>query len=116
MALNCVRLPRIISQNTFRYVALSTHRNQSTATNEQLVITDVNSKTGFATVSFNRPSALNSFTLELLQDFNKALDEIENKKYKGMILTGVMIYCEFSQFLLIDINFSELLQCVHSWT
>lgn len=99
MALQCMRISRIVSQNTFKYAALSTQRNQSTATNssnDQLIITDVNSQTGFATVSFNRPSALNSFTLELLQDFSKALDDVEKKKYKGMILTSVMIYAVIS--------------------
>lgn len=87
-----MKVSRIINQNAFRCITLSTQRNQSTATKkEQLVITEVNKKTGFATLSFNRPSALNSFTLELLQDFSKALDEVENNKYKGMILTSVMI-------------------------
>lgn len=90
MALNCTKVSRIITQNAFRCMALNTQRNQSTASKkEKLVITEVNKKTGFATLSFNRPSALNSFTLELLQDFSKALDEVENQKYKGMILTSV---------------------------
>ncbi|KAL7040512.1 hypothetical protein ACKWTF_000421 [Chironomus riparius] len=89
MALNCMKVSRIVSQNAFRWIAVSTQRNQSTVSKkEQLVITEVNKKTGFATLSFNRPSALNSFTLELLQDFSKALDEVENQKYKGMILTS----------------------------
>ncbi|XP_070500393.1 enoyl-CoA delta isomerase 1, mitochondrial-like [Chironomus tepperi] len=89
MALNSIKISRIFNQNAFRCIALSAQRNQSTAAKkEQLIITDVNKKTGFATLSFNRPSALNSFTLELLQDFSKALDEVEEKKYKGMILTS----------------------------
>lgn len=89
MALSCMKVSRIINQNAFRCIALSTQRNQSTATNEKLITTEVNSKTGFVTVSFNRPKAHNCFTLEMLKEFASTLDEVDSKNSRGMILTSV---------------------------
>ncbi|CAG9797388.1 unnamed protein product [Chironomus riparius] len=87
MALHCMKVSRMINQNAFRCIALSTQRSQSTATNDKLITTEVNSKTGFVTVSFNRPKAHNSFTLEMLQEFASTLDEVDSKNSRGMILT-----------------------------
>ncbi|KAG5675604.1 hypothetical protein PVAND_005496 [Polypedilum vanderplanki] len=78
---------RILNKNVFKCFLNSHIRNQSSATNQSLILTDVNDKTGFATVAFNRPP-MSNFTLELLQDFSKSLDEVESKNYKGMILTS----------------------------
>jgi 3,2-trans-enoyl-CoA isomerase len=60
----------------------------SSGDGSQLVLIDINDKTGYATLSLNRPPA-NSFNLEQLLAFSKALDEMERNKIKGMILTSV---------------------------
>jgi enoyl-CoA hydratase/carnithine racemase len=80
---------RFLNKNSLRCLASALARNQSTAASQQsLVLTEVNDKTGFATIALNRPP-MSNFTLELLQEFSKALDEVESKKYKGVILTSV---------------------------
>lgn len=53
-----------------------------------LVLVDVDDKTGYALVSLNR-APVNSFNLDLLQALSKALDEVEKNKSKGLILTSV---------------------------
>lgn len=55
---------------------------------QKLVNMEVNDKTGIATVTMNR-SPVNSLSLELLQDLSEALDEVQNNRSKGMILTSV---------------------------
>jgi Delta3-Delta2-enoyl-CoA isomerase len=62
-------------------------RHQSTAAND-LVLVDVNDKTGYATVTLNRPP-VNSLNLELLSAISKTLDDLLNNKTRGMILTSV---------------------------
>jgi Delta3-Delta2-enoyl-CoA isomerase len=62
-------------------------RNQSTASKD-LVLVDVNDKTGYATVTLNKPP-VNSLNLELLSAFSQTLDALQNNKSRGMILTSV---------------------------
>lgn len=60
----------------------------SSSTEKKLVLVDVNDKTGFATLSLNRPS-VNSFNAEFLREISKALDVQEINKSRGVILTSV---------------------------
>ena len=44
---------------------------------------------GIATITFNRPRALNALNAELLEEFSKALDEIEtDENIRVLVLTG----------------------------
>lgn len=54
---------------------------------EKLVITEVDDKTGYATVTLNRPP-VNSLNLELLKAISETLDDLQNNKSRGMILTS----------------------------
>lgn len=54
---------------------------------DKLVLTEVNDKTGYATVTLNRPP-VNSLNLELLTAISAALDDLLNNKSRGMILTS----------------------------
>lgn len=53
----------------------------------KLVLTEVDDKTGYATVTLNRPP-VNSLNLELLTAFSETLDDLQNNKSRGMILTS----------------------------
>lgn len=53
----------------------------------QLVDLNVNDKTGYATLEMQRPP-VNSLNLDLLSDISLALDECENNKCRGLILTS----------------------------
>lgn len=89
--MNSIKVINKLNKNSLRCITTNLMRNQSSdssSTNQPLVLTEVNDKTGFATLSLNRPP-MGNFTLELLHDFSKALDNVETKKYKGMILTSV---------------------------
>lgn len=55
---------------------------------DKLVVTEVNDKTGYATVTLNRPP-VNSLNLELLTELSHSLDDLLNNKSRGMILTSV---------------------------
>ncbi|XP_058061173.1 enoyl-CoA delta isomerase 1, mitochondrial-like [Anopheles bellator] len=57
------------------------------ATGAKLVLTEVDDKTGYATVTMNRPP-VNSLSLELLKGLSEALDDLQNNKSRGMILTS----------------------------
>jgi hypothetical protein len=81
-----VRLAKKISFNSAKCITTSLVRHQSTAPN--LVLVDVNDKTGYATVTLNR-APVNSLNLDLLSEFSKTLDDLQNNKSKGMILTSV---------------------------
>lgn len=71
--------PKLLSKNPFRALSSS----------NKLINNEINDTTGIVTISFNRPP-MSSFTLELLEEFSKALDETnENKKCNGIILTSV---------------------------
>ncbi|XP_055639856.1 enoyl-CoA delta isomerase 1, mitochondrial-like [Toxorhynchites rutilus septentrionalis] len=76
---------RPISRSLCRFNLLGT-RSCSNAS-EKLVITEVDDKTGYATVTLNRPP-VNSLNLELLKSISEALDELQNNKSRGMILTS----------------------------
>lgn len=70
-----------------RCIASSLVRQQSTAPKE-LVQVDVNGTTGFATLTLNK-APVNSLNLELLSAMSKTLDDLQNNKSRGMILTSV---------------------------
>ncbi|KAG8286943.1 dodecenoyl-CoA isomerase [Homalodisca vitripennis] len=63
-------------------------RHFSAAANT-LAKVEVNSKTGVAVVSLNRPP-VNGLNLELLQTLSQTLDDLEKNKSRGMILTSEM--------------------------
>ncbi|GAB0093439.1 enoyl-CoA delta isomerase 1, mitochondrial [Sergentomyia squamirostris] len=65
----------LMSANSCRYVST------------ELVSTQVDDKTGIATVTMNRPP-VNSLNLDLLREISGALDAVEKNKSKGMILTS----------------------------
>lgn len=67
-------------------IGSSLARHQSTASND-LVLVNVNDKTGVATVTLNR-APVNSLNLELLTAISKTLDDLQNNKSRGMILTS----------------------------
>ena len=46
---------------------------------------------GISIMTLQRPP-VNNINLDLLQDMNKALDEIEKTKSKGLIITSVSSY------------------------
>jgi enoyl-CoA hydratase/carnithine racemase len=69
--------------------SLSKNSTRALSTSNQLINNEINDSTGIATISFNRPP-MSSFTLELLEEFLKALDETnKNEECKGIILTSV---------------------------
>lgn len=88
--------------NLIRRIATSTVlKNQTVTTNidyNQLVLVDVNDKNGYATVTLNRPP-VNSFNLELMMGLSRALDQVERNNSRGMILTSVNIFRNFSFFM-----------------
>lgn len=53
----------------------------------KLVALNVNDKSGYATLEMQRPP-VNSLNLDLLSDISLALDECENNKCRGLILTS----------------------------
>ncbi|XP_055596907.1 enoyl-CoA delta isomerase 1, mitochondrial-like [Uranotaenia lowii] len=54
---------------------------------DKLVLTEVDDKTGYATVTLNRPP-VNSLNLDLLKAISETLDDLQNNKSRGMILTS----------------------------
>lgn len=78
---------RIISNSIKNYAAISSRNNSSTPKRD-LVLVDVNDKTGIALVTLNSPP-VNSLNLELLSAFAKTLDELKTNDSRGMILTSV---------------------------
>ncbi|KAM8717649.1 hypothetical protein ACLKA7_004359 [Drosophila subpalustris] len=65
--------------------AMSVGRHMSTAT--KLTTVEVNDKTGIATLTMNRPP-VNGLNLELLRDIHQSIEEIEDNKSRGLILTS----------------------------
>lgn len=55
---------------------------------QKLVLLEVDDKSGIATLTLNRPP-VNSLNLELLTDISKALDQVEENRSRGLILTSV---------------------------
>lgn len=84
MSRNILLLSKTINSNVRRLCTTPTPIKNA----EKLVLIDVNDKTGYGTLSFNRFPA-NSFNLELLSALSNALDEMENNKSRGIILTSV---------------------------
>lgn len=66
-------------------------RNWSSSTPGKLTILKVDEKTNVATLALNRPP-VNSLNLELLQEIHQSIEEVENAKCRGLILTSVNAY------------------------
>ena len=79
-----IKINNLIKLNKFRSFSSAS----SSANN--LVLVDVDDKTGYATLSLNRPP-VNSINLDLIIAFDNALIEIEKNKSRGLILTSVNI-------------------------
>lgn len=82
------------NMNLIRRISTSTAiRSQSTVSSgidySQLVIVDVNDKTGYATLSLNRPP-VNSFNIDLMMALSRALDDVQRNNCRGIILTSVI--------------------------
>lgn len=58
---------------------------------ENLIVLNMNNETGYATVELNRPP-VNSFNLEILNQFSKVLDNLNKNNCRGMTLTSVCIF------------------------
>ena len=58
------------------------------SSSDALVRTEVDDKTGYATVTLNR-APVNSLSLELMTEIVKTVDELERSKIRGMVLTSV---------------------------
>ncbi|XP_065368521.1 enoyl-CoA delta isomerase 1, mitochondrial-like [Calliphora vicina] len=54
---------------------------------EKLITVETNNKTGIATLSLNRPP-VNSLNLELLQTLKETINNLEDNKCQGLILTA----------------------------
>jgi len=55
--------------------------------NQELVLVEINDKTGISTVTMNSPP-VNSMTLNFFKEFCDKMDLLEKEKVKGMILTS----------------------------
>lgn len=64
------------------------YRGLSSAATSDLVKVEVNDKTGVALVTLNR-GPVNGLNLELLSSIKKVIDNLEDNKCRGMILTSV---------------------------
>lgn len=84
---NILRAARQLNFDSLRCVMSSLVRNQSTASKD-LVLIDINDKTGIATVTMNS-LPVNSLNLELLSAINNSLDVLTKDNSRGMILTSV---------------------------
>ncbi|XP_058449512.1 enoyl-CoA delta isomerase 1, mitochondrial-like [Malaya genurostris] len=67
-------------------ISLAGSRSFSNAP-DKLVVAEVDDKTGYATVTLNRPP-VNSLNLELLTAISETLDDLQNNKSRGVILTS----------------------------
>lgn len=66
----------------------SRYQSAAASVAKDLVLVDVNSKTGYSVVTLNRPP-VNSLNLELLSTLSSTLDDLEKNKTRGVILTSV---------------------------
>ncbi|XP_062706994.1 enoyl-CoA delta isomerase 1, mitochondrial-like [Aedes albopictus] len=57
------------------------------SSSDALVSTEVDDKTGYATVTLNR-APVNSLSLELMTEIVKTVDELERSNIRGMVLTS----------------------------
>lgn len=90
MSTNLVRFVRQLSATRCATSCLLRHQSTtSEAAKQDLVLVDVNDQTGYSVVTLNRPP-VNSLNLELLSAFSKTLDELQNNRSRGMILTSVI--------------------------
>jgi Delta3-Delta2-enoyl-CoA isomerase len=80
-------LRSIKSVGRFTALCQQSVRPLSAAADQKLVLVDVDNKTGYATVTLNRPP-VNSLNLELLSELNTTLDDLQNNRSRGMILTS----------------------------
>lgn len=63
-------------------------RQLSTAS--KLTTVQVDDKTGIATLTMNRPP-INALNVDLLQDLHRSIQEIQENKSRGLILTSVRL-------------------------
>lgn len=66
-------------------------RSLSSSTNNTQI--EVDNKTGFATLSMNRPP-VNLLNLELINSLTRSMKEMEQNKCRGKILTSVSLVYE----------------------
>lgn len=64
------------------------HQSTGAAASQDLMLVEINEKTGLSTISMNS-KPVNSMTLNFLKDFCEKMDFLEKEKVKGMILTSV---------------------------
>jgi hypothetical protein len=77
-------------QLAFKSATFNLARHNSTQASSNLILVDVNDKTGYSVVTLNSPP-VNSLNLELLTAFRSTLDDLEKNKSRGMILTSVCV-------------------------
>lgn len=102
---NFFKLTRQFNTKNVNFLLPSAARCQSTSSKD-LVLVDVNDKTGIATMTMNS-LPVNSLNLELLTSFSKGLDLVASNGSKGMILTSVSRQCSirYRAYLDFDRNF-----------
>jgi hypothetical protein len=88
---NVFKLTRQFNVKNANFLLPSAARCQSTSSKD-LVLVDVNDKTGIATLTMNS-LPVNSLNLEMLTAFSKGLDLVGSNGSKGMILTSVSLLC-----------------------
>lgn len=84
---NALRLARQVNFKSVQCAALSSVRHKSNSPRD-LVLIDVNDKTGIATMTMNS-LPVNSLNLELLTALSNGLDLVGKENSRGMILTSV---------------------------
>lgn len=87
---------RLINYGVFRVNTTINSNNlrfKSSKSSNDLILVNVNDKTGFSLVTLNSPP-VNSLNLELLSTFSKTLDELKANNARGMILTSVSRFLE----------------------
>jgi Delta3-Delta2-enoyl-CoA isomerase len=84
---NIFKLSKQFNLRSAKFLTPSLARCQSSSSKD-LVLVNVNDKTGIATLTMNS-LPVNSLNLELLTAFSKGLDVIGSNGSKGMILTSV---------------------------
>jgi hypothetical protein len=86
----------LANKTPFYSATFNLAKHNSTQAKSNLVLVDVNDKTGFSVVTLNSPP-VNSLNLELLSAFRSTLDDLEKNNSRGMILTSVCFF--FYHFL-----------------
>ncbi|XP_062551343.1 enoyl-CoA delta isomerase 1, mitochondrial-like isoform X2 [Armigeres subalbatus] len=75
----------------------------SKASSDALVLTELDNKTGYATVTMNR-APVNSLNLELMTQLVKTVDDLERSNVKGLILTS-----SFSKVFSAGLDIAEMI-------